>query len=161
MSRPHSCTVTSPVGGLKVVTQDGAITALNWAGRNAGATTPGSNLLAEAAGQLDAYFAGDLKSFDLPLAPAGTDFQKGVWREMLAIPYGETRTYGEVAKSLTSAAQAVGNACGANPIPVIIPCHRILASAGPGGYSGAGGLETKRKLLDLEGYQPAQGQLFA
>ena len=160
MTSPNSCVVPSPVGVLEVVTSDGAITALNWSGRNACATAPASNLLAEAAGQLDAYFAGHLKSFDLPLAPAGSDFQKNVWREMLAIPYGETRTYGEIAKTLTSAAQAVGNACGANPIPVIIPCHRILATGGPGGYSGAGGLETKRKLLDLEGYQPAQGQLF-
>ena len=101
--------------------------------------------------QLDAYFAGHLTRFDLPLAPSGSPFEVGVWTAMAEIPYGETRVYGELAASVGSAPRAVGRACGRNPIPIVIPCHRVLAKAGLGGYSGSGGLATKRHLLALEG----------
>lgn len=153
-------TVVSPVGNITVTAVDGAIDRLLWTPKDKPTSVNTSNLLTAASDQLSAYFAGTLKAFDLPLAPAGTDFQKSVWREMCSIPYGEILTYGDVAKRIKSAAQAVGNACGANPIPIIIPCHRILASNGMGGYSGAGGLKTKQVLLDLEGYQPAQPALI-
>jgi methylated-DNA-[protein]-cysteine S-methyltransferase len=146
----HAIKVASPVGSLTLDERDGRIVSVSWGqNMNTGAPTP---LLAEAARQLDAYFAGRLRTFDLPLDPAGSAFQRRVWAAMEAIPYGGTRSYGEIAAELASAARAVGGACGKNPIPVIIPCHRVLAAGrGLGGYSGAGGLETKRALLALEG----------
>jgi O-6-methylguanine DNA methyltransferase len=107
-------------------------------------------LLAEAIRQLHAYFERRLTEFDLPL-DWGTGFNADVRRSMAAIPYGETRTYGDLAKELGAPAQAIGQACGANTIPVIIPCHRILASNGLGGFSAPGGIETKVALLKLEG----------
>jgi len=142
-------TVSSPLGPLTVSACDGAVVALDW---GAGGGRDRSNLLLTAAQQLDAYFYCELRAFDLPLAPAGTPFQQAVWREMLAIPRGRTRSYGELAARLDGAARAVGAACGANPIPIIIPCHRVLAAGGRmGGYSGRGGAATKRFLLELEG----------
>ncbi len=138
----------TPVGPLTIHEENGAITALTWGGRFG----KSSDLLDRAAKQLKEYFDGTRHSFDLPLSPAGTDFQQRVYRAMLAIPYGETRSYGEIAEELEGCARAVGSACGSNPIPVIIPCHRVLASGGrAGGYSGMGGLATKKRLLDLEG----------
>lgn len=128
---------------------DGSIIALDWGWSPFQAPSP---LLVEAKRQLDAYFDGDLTHFNLPLKPMGTRHQEKVWRAMQEIPYGETRTYGNIAKEIGSAAQAVGSACGRNPIPILIPCHRIVARAGKlGGYSGDGGLYTKRALLVLEG----------
>lgn len=146
-----SVLVLSPVGTLRVHERDGAITAVDWAahGPSGGDDAPGP-LLAEAARQLDAYFAGTLQAFDLPLAAAGTDFQKRVWAAMCDIPYGETRTYGELADRAGGSARAVGAACGANPLPVVVPCHRVIGRTGAGGYSGRGGLRTKAMLLDLE-----------
>ena len=88
---------------------------------------------------------------DLPMQPAGTAFQRRVWQAMLDIPYGHTRTYGELTESAGGVARAVGVACGANPIPILIPCHRVVAQNGLGGYSGDGGVETKVALLRLEG----------
>jgi methylated-DNA-[protein]-cysteine S-methyltransferase len=138
----------SPIGDLTVSEEGGAIVALDWGwGRDQGE----SALLGEAVRQLEAYFDGALNDFDLPTEPAGSAFQVRVWRAMQAIPAGATRTYGELARELGSAARAVGTACGANPVPVIIPCHRILAASGLGGYSGDGGIETKCALLRLEG----------
>ncbi|MDJ0950045.1 MAG: methylated-DNA--[protein]-cysteine S-methyltransferase [Alphaproteobacteria bacterium] len=142
-------TVDSPVGALTIHATSQNVTELTWGTvPEAGAETP---LLREAATQLAAYFARRLTAFDLPLQPKGTAFQNAVWREMLAIPYGQVRRYGELARSLDSAARAVGGACGCNPIPIIIPCHRVVAGTGLGGYSGKGKLETKRYLLALEG----------
>jgi len=112
-------------------------------------------LLDEAARQLQAYFEGKLSHFDLPLAPAGSPFENRVWTEMQQIPYGETRCYGDLAAAIGSAPRAVGGACGRNPIPIVVPCHRGLAKTGMGGYSGQGGLDTKRALLRLEGALPA------
>jgi methylated-DNA-[protein]-cysteine S-methyltransferase len=108
-------------------------------------------VLHEACRQLAAYFTHERESFDLPLDPGGSDFERGVWRAMLAIPYGHTRTYGDIAKELGGMPQPVGQACGANPIPIIIPCHRVVGADGLGGFSAAGGVETKVKLLRHEG----------
>jgi methylated-DNA-[protein]-cysteine S-methyltransferase len=142
-------TVESPVGSLVVSEQDGRIVALDWGHAAVESETP---LLAAAAQQLNAYFYCSLKSFDLPLAPAGTPFQQAVWREMCRIPYGATRSYADLAHMLDSAPRAVGGACGRNPIPIVIPCHRVLAAGRAlGGYSGRGGVATKRALLELEG----------
>ncbi len=139
----------SPVGDLTVSEDDGAIVALDF-GR--GMTQTRTALLDEAVAQLAAYFDGSLSDFDLPLNPQGTDFQKKVWDLMRAIPYGGTRAYADLARDLNSAARAVGSACDANPIPVIIPCHRVLAAGGKmGGFSGGDGIPTKVALLRLEG----------
>ena len=139
--------VDTPVGRLGLVEEDGAITQLLWDAQDSGERTA---LLEEGCRQLSAYFAGDLSEFDLPLQVAGSDFQRAVCDAMLASPLGETRTYGEIAATVGASAQAVGNACGANPIPVIIPCHRVLGATNLGGFSGAGGVEMKVKLLRHE-----------
>lgn len=144
----------SPLGPLTVFAEDGALVSLDW-GR---APDPGQvpdRLLAEAKDQLDAYFDGRLKAFDLPLAPAGTAFQRKIWDLMRAIPYGGTLTYGELARRAGSGPRAVGGACGRNPIPIIVPCHRVIAGTGKlTGYSGGEGLATKEALLRLEGALP-------
>ncbi len=138
----------SPVGDLTISSEDEHIVAVDWGwGRDQSET----DLLRTARAQLDAYFDGQLKAFDLPLAPPGTPFDRRVWRGMCAIPYGATQTYGELATRVDAIARAVGVACGRNPIPIIIPCHRVLAGDGLGGYSGSGGVETKIALLRLEG----------
>jgi methylated-DNA-[protein]-cysteine S-methyltransferase len=143
-----SLSLPSPVGQLTIDEEDEAIVAIRWADEPAG---NGSPLLTEGARQLDAYFAGKLSHFDLPLAPAGSLFESRVWSAMQLIPYGETRSYGDLASAVGSAPRAVGRACGRNPIPIVIPCHRVLARGGLGGYSGSGGLVTKQRLLALEG----------
>jgi methylated-DNA-[protein]-cysteine S-methyltransferase len=143
-----SLSIASPVGQLTIEEDGECIVAIRW---DDGAAGNGSPLLAEAAHQLAAYFAGALHKFDLPLRPAGSPFEARVWAAMQQIPYGETRCYGELATAIGSAPRAVGRACGKNPIPIVIPCHRVLAKSGLGGYSGSGGLVTKQRLLALEG----------
>jgi methylated-DNA-[protein]-cysteine S-methyltransferase len=143
-----SLSISSPVGRLILDEKDGALVAIRWADEKTG---NGSPLLDEAARQLDAYFAGKLTDFDLPLRPAGSDFERRVWDGMLGIPYGKTRSYSELAAGIGSGPRAVGGACGKNPIPIVIPCHRVLAKVGMGGYSGSGGLKTKQALLAIEG----------
>ena len=143
--------VETPVGSLGIVEEDGAIVELTWDAVDEGERTP---LLDEAVRQMEAYFVGELTEFDLPLKPRGNEFQQAVFRLMQAIPYGETRTYGELAKELDTYGQPVGQACGMNPIPVIIPCHRVLSVNGIGGYSGRGGVEMKIALLRQEGGYP-------
>jgi len=135
-------------GWFSLVEEDGRITQLLWEDRTEGFR---SDVLKEGLNQLEAYFAGKLTQFDLPLAPKGTDFQQQVYRIMQDIPFGEVLTYGEVAKKLGVPAQPVGQACGSNPIPVIIPCHRIVGTGNLGGFSGMGGVETKVQLLRHEG----------
>ena len=144
----YSLSISSPVGDLLLQEDDGAFVAVHW---GAGPAGNGSSLLSEAARQIDAYFAGKLRAFDLPLRPTGTDFELRVWAAMQEIPYGETRRYGDLAAATKSAPRAVGRACGRNPIPIVIPCHRVLGKGWMGGYSGQGGVETKRTLLTLEG----------
>ncbi|WP_300519687.1 methylated-DNA--[protein]-cysteine S-methyltransferase [Aliiroseovarius sp.] len=139
----------TPVGRLGVREDAGAITRLTWDMEAEGEVTP---LLSEALSQLAAYFDGRLRDFDLPLRVGGSDFQRAVCAAMSAIPLGETRTYGEIARAVGRPAQAVGSACGGNPIPIIIPCHRVLGAGGKMvGFSGAGGVETKVWLLRHEG----------
>ena len=141
-------TFQSPVGALRITAHDGAITAVDWGRASTEDSTPE---LDEALRQLGAYFDGTLVQFDLPLRVEGTDFQRDVCDQIAAIPYGETRTYGDISRALGVPAQAVGGGCGGNPIPVIIPCHRVLGTNGLGGFSGAGGVETKVWLLRHEG----------
>lgn len=140
----------SPLGPLSVFAEDDAIIAIE-SGRAPGAVE-NDLLLNEAKKQIDGYFDGKLTNFDLPLAPQGTPRQKEIWQALTEIPYGETRTYGELATSLGSAARAVGGACGANPILIVIPCHRVLGKDNTiGGFSFDGGVDSKRQLLILEG----------
>jgi methylated-DNA-[protein]-cysteine S-methyltransferase len=143
-----SLALDSPVGRLVIAERDGAIIAIGWGDDPDGEETP---LLAEARRQIAAYFAGDLRRFDLPLAPQGSPHEQRVWAAMRLIPYGGTRSYGELAFTIGSGPRAIGRACGKNPIPIVIPCHRVLAKGGLGGYSGGQGLPTKRMLLALEG----------
>jgi methylated-DNA-[protein]-cysteine S-methyltransferase len=143
----------TPLGFLTLVQKDDFLTGSGWehAGEAAasGQETP---LLRRAKIQILDYFAGRLRAFDLPLAPAGSPFQRFLWRALEDIPYGETRSYGAIAHLLDSAPRAVGQACRRNPLPLLIPCHRVLAAGGKlGGYSGGDGLATKRHLLRLEG----------
>lgn len=148
MPSEAAITVRSALGPLMVREHQGRIVLLDWGEAERETETP---VLAAARAQLRAYFARDLQAFQLPLSPPGTEFQRAVWRAMRRIPYGRTATYGELARRLGSAPRAVGGACGKNPIPIILPCHRVLAMDGLGGYSGGDGLATKRFLLELEG----------
>ncbi len=141
-------TIPTQFGDLTLTEQGGAITALRW---GAAARQDTSDLLETAAAQVAEYAAGVRQKFNLPMRVQGTDFQRAVCVAIAAIPFGETVTYGDIAKSLGVPAQAVGQACGGNPIPVIIPCHRVMGAKGLTGFSGAGGVETKVALLRHEG----------
>jgi len=138
----------TPIGDITVSEEGGAVVSLDWGwGRDATAETP---LLQRARAQLQAYFDGDLTHFDLPLAPAGTIYRQRVWQALCAIPFGQTRSYAAIAAEVGGSARSVGQANGCNPIPIIIPCHRVVAAHDLGGYSGGEGLPTKRFLLALE-----------
>jgi methylated-DNA-[protein]-cysteine S-methyltransferase len=141
--------INSPIGPLTLTERDGALVRLSFGAH--GPCDPPTPLLRRATGQLNEYFAGTRREFDLPLAPSGTEFQLTCWRALREIPYGETRSYGEQATRIgrPDRARAVGAANGANPIAVIVPCHRVIGADGSlVGFGG--GLETKRRLLDLE-----------
>jgi methylated-DNA-[protein]-cysteine S-methyltransferase len=139
-------TLDSPFGPITLEEKAGVILALHWQA----IPGEGSPLLAEAVRQLQGYFAGTRADFDLPL-DWGRGLNAAVRRAMAAIPFGETRTYGEIARAVGAPAQAVGQACGANPLPILIPCHRVLGHKGLGGFSARGGVETKVALLRHEG----------
>ncbi|MBQ8551346.1 MAG: methylated-DNA--[Clostridia bacterium] len=147
----HYAKYVTPFGEFYIGYTDDAVTEFT--------NTPGvyedirSSLSDEAAKQLDEYFAGKRREFSLPLALKGTEFQMKVWKALLDIPYGEVRTYGEIARAVGNpkASRAVGMANHRNPIAIIVPCHRVVASGGIGGYGL--GLEMKTALLALEGYR--------
>ncbi len=166
-------TVPSPVGPLRVVAHRDAVTAVEFdgprvpglsarssvslaavrsLGRPVGDRDDDDPLLTEVRAQLDAYFARDLKEFDVPVRPDGTDFQQSVWGQLMSVAWGTTVTYGEIARRLGKTghgSRAVGLANGRNPIPILIPCHRVVGANGAlTGY--AGGVERKQALLDLE-----------
>jgi methylated-DNA-[protein]-cysteine S-methyltransferase len=150
--------IDSPIGELRLVENDGAVSAIEFTpfrdqdGRPRGSRDDAQPVLVETARQLRAYFDRDLKEFDLPLAPVGSEFQQRVWKELCEIGFGETASYGQVAHRLgmtNAASRAVGLANGRNPIPIVIPCHRVIGANGTlTGY--AGGLERKQALLELE-----------
>lgn len=149
----------SPVGDLTVSAEAGAIVALDWGWGRDQTETP---LLIEARRQLHAYFDTKQAGFDLPLAPAASRFQERVRAALLAIPRGEMRTYGDMAQSLGSSPRAVGMGLARNPLPILVPCHRVVAASGRlGGYSGEGGADTKAQLLAMEGaIEPGPPSLF-
>ncbi len=140
--------IDSPVGPLGFDVAENAVTKLDWG--HPGNLTEGA-LADQLRAELGAYFAGELQDFTVPVKPRGSAFQQTFYDALCAIPFGDTRTYGDLAKELNVSAQAIGQACGANPIAILIPCHRVLAADGLGGYSGAGGVEAKVALLKLEG----------
>jgi methylated-DNA-[protein]-cysteine S-methyltransferase len=163
-SAPHlSHIVSSPIGRLLLLGDGHALTGLwmidadrHTARWDEAGLTPSPAAFGEVAAQLEAYFAGDLKEFSVPLAPTGSPFQLAVWTELTKIPYGSTVSYGDIARALGKrlvASRAVGLANGANPISVIVPCHRVIGSDGSlTGYGG--GLDRKELLLRLEGAGP-------
>ncbi|HET6154593.1 MAG TPA: methylated-DNA--[protein]-cysteine S-methyltransferase [Marmoricola sp.] len=151
--------MSSPIGELRIIASPEAILAIEFSpfrgladGQPIGDRSDTDPLLLRAVGQLTAYFARELRDFDLPLAPRGSDFQVKVWDQLAKIPFGETTSYGEIAHRLghtNAASRAVGLANGRNPIPIVIPCHRVIGANGSlTGY--AGGLERKQALLDIE-----------
>ncbi len=167
-SSVHFLISLSPVGPIELTETDGALTGVRLLGAHglsehgssehgsgASATdTPRTALLRRAQKQLTEYFAGRRHSFDLPLAPHGTEFQRAVWSQLSNIPFGATSTYGAIARAVgqPQAARAVGGAIGANPLPIVVPCHRVLAGNGRlTGFSGGDGIPTKVTLLTLEG----------
>lgn len=165
MTTWYTTTVESPCGPLFcVVGEDGAVVRIEFEnGRESQKLTrrlaeegieivEDSGRTAEVRRQLEEYFAGERETFDLPLAPRGTPFEKSVWNELSRIPYGETRSYAEIARAIgrPGAARAVGRANGANPIPIVVPCHRVIGANGSlTGFGG--GLEVKSLLLEIEG----------
>ena len=142
----------SPIGDLLLVASEEGLVRVEFAGAVAPDDAPRDDKrLAPVLRQLAEYFAGDRTDFDIKLAPRGTPFQLDVWRTLQRIPYGETRSYADIARSIgrPTATRAVGAANGANPIPIIIPCHRVIGSNGSlTGFGG--GMGVKRRLLDLE-----------
>ncbi len=151
----------SPVGDLLIVADDTALRMISfregrYPGRVADGWRKGGVVVADAREQLDEYFQGRRRRFDLPLAPSGTPFQLSTWTALRDIPYGATRSYGQQARAMGQprAVRAVGAANGRNPIPIVVPCHRVIG--GDGRLTGyAGGLDIKKFLLDLERRQPA------
>jgi len=151
-SRTHYTYVDTPIGALLVAGSAEGICEIHFAGALPRPDwTLDDGALAYAAAQLHAYFAGERQAFDLPLQPAGTEFQRAVWTRLCAIPFGETTTYSAIAHAIgrPDAVRAVGAANGANPIPVVVPCHRVIGKSGAlTGFGG--GMEVKRWLLDHE-----------
>jgi methylated-DNA-[protein]-cysteine S-methyltransferase len=156
----ESCLISTPVGPLRLEADHDFVVGIHFrgalprSGERSGSPAPDAvpaGVLAEAAHQLAAYFSGRLRTFDLPLAPGGTPFQQEVWAALQTIPYGQTWSYAELAGRIArpSAVRAVGAANGRNPIPIVIPCHRVIGSSGKlVGFGG--GLDVKRALLALE-----------
>ena len=154
--RMATAALQTDIGWIEVSADKDAITHLYWRGVQP-QRLQSSPLVKEAVKQLQAYFEKRLTQFELPIVADGTGFAKDVWDVMLSIPYGQTLTYGDVATRLNVPAQAVGQACGQNPIAIIIPCHRIIGTNWLGGYSSELGTNAKAYLLDLE---RGQGRLF-
>ena len=152
----NSTIIPSPIGNLKINAENGHIVSIDFRAEN-GDDGNSQPVLIEAARQLSEYFAGHRKVFDLPLAPGGTAFQQAVWKALAAIPFGDLRSYRDIAEEIgkPNAVRAVGAANGRNPIPIVVPCHRVIGS--DGSLTGfAGGLDMKRALLALEGSLPPE-----
>lgn len=149
-----SCLYDSPIGRLYIEADETGVCAIRVAGEADKAPfEPDTRLLTLAVRQLEEYFSGVRTSFDLPLSLRGTPFERLVWQTLCAIPHGDTRTYGEIAAAggRSGASRAVGRACGANPVLIVVPCHRVIGAGGRlTGF--AAGMDAKRRLLALEGY---------
>lgn len=149
-----SCSLSTPIGWLRIEEQAGKLCSIRRAEGACFEETEGDTpVLQQAKAQLEAYFAGERIDFDLPIEAKGTAFEQAVWQELAKIPFAEVRSYGAIARVLgkPDASRAVGRACGRNPLLIVIPCHRVVASSGRlTGF--AAGLDAKRILLELEGF---------
>lgn len=146
--------LAAPFAVLGVRVAGERLIAIQYLPREAASLAPQSRFAAEVCRQIEAYLADPLFRFDLPCTLSGTPHQRQVWRAIAAIPAGGTRSYGDIAREISSAPRVVGNACGANPVPLVIPCHRVVAKHGLGGFMGSRGglpLTIKRWLLRHEG----------
>lgn len=151
--KAYQARLVTPFAVLGIVTAQESLTGIDFLPAETAALEPQNHLAREVCVQLQAYLADPKFRFELPLRPLGTSYQNTVWQALLKIPAGQSETYGSLAKQLGSAPRAIGQACGANPIPVIIPCHRVLASKGIGGFMNHGDgspLQIKRWLLEHE-----------
>lgn len=147
----------TPFGLLGIRTSGGLLAEVVFLRPGAAALAPGDGAAERACAQIQRYLGDPEFRFDLPLVPCGTPFQRRVWSKIAAIACGRTRTYGEIAREIDSAARAVGQACGANPLPLVVPCHRVLAASGIGGFAHREGgfhLSAKRWLLAHERAAP-------
>ncbi|PTB17161.1 cysteine methyltransferase [Trinickia symbiotica] len=157
----HDAVIDAPFGkvGIRVDEAAGVLSLIEYLPGDVASVAPDCALADEAARQIAHYFASPRATFDLPLAAVGTPFQRRVWEAMCAIPPGETRTYGELARQVGAMPRAVGQACGDNPFPIVIPCHRVVAANGLGGFAHHAGdgfyPRVKRWLLDHESAQQA------
>lgn len=157
-AQDYALIYASPLGPLGIRLDHGAVSCIDYLPASRASVDDGSAAARRVARELTGYFEDGTRPFRLDVVPAGTDFQQRVWRALQAIPPGQTRTYGELARQLGSGPRAVGNACRNNPVSVVVPCHRVVAVSGPGGYSGhmAGvPLRRKRWLLAHEGVDVA------
>ena len=146
-----SASFYTKIGLLSISEAKGSIVSLNWEEKDRKQKNDvASELIKEAGRQVEAFLEGNLVAFNLPISPEGSVFQRKVYDQLSNICFGEVRPYGDIAKTVHSSPRAVGNACASNPLPIIIPCHRVLSKTSLGGYSGPGGVETKKFLLDLE-----------
>ncbi|MEQ9463111.1 MAG: methylated-DNA--[protein]-cysteine S-methyltransferase [Haliea sp.] len=153
----NTLTIDSPLGPLQLLSEENHLTAINFPGQHSGTADSANpdSVLGAARRQLEEYFAGHRKRFDLPLAAGGTPFQQSVWQALAAIPWGEVRSYRDIALTIGKprAVRAVGAANGRNPLPIVVPCHRVIGA--DGSLTGfAGGLPRKVQLLTLEGSYP-------
>jgi methylated-DNA-[protein]-cysteine S-methyltransferase len=149
----------APFGALGIRTSAGLLAEIVFLKSHGMALAPRDGVAERACAQLESYFDDPEFRFDLPLAAGGTPFQRRVWSKIAAIAPGRTRSYGEIAREIDSAARAVGQACGANPLPLVVPCHRVLAADGIGGFAhheGGFHLSVKRWLLSHEGAAAAR-----
>lgn len=157
--RSYQARLETPFGVVGVRTAGNAIAEIVYLPRSVGALAPTDTLAARACRQIESYLHDPDFQWNLPLARRGTPFQRRVWRKIAAIESGRTRSYGEIARELGSAPRAVGQACGSNPLPLVIPCHRVVASGGIGGFAhheGGFHLSVKRWLLAHEGAPTAR-----
>lgn len=148
----YQAVIATPLGRLGIHAQE-ALTSIDFVSSRIPLKVPCTPLARKVSAQLKAYFTDSSTRFDLPLASGGTRFQQRTWQALQRIPSGKARTYGELARTLKSAPRAVGGACRANPIPIVVPCHRVVAANGPGGFMGATrgrALDIKRWLLEHE-----------
>ena len=148
--------IASPIGAIAISASDDALVSIDMLDDSVRPEQSAHPLLNEAARQIDAYFAGALEQFDLPLEPASTPRGNELRAAVIAIPYGEAQSYGEVARRADSGPRAIGRVCSHNPLPIVVPCHRVIAAGGKiGYYSGGKGISTKRYLLNLENSEEA------
>jgi methylated-DNA-[protein]-cysteine S-methyltransferase len=143
-------TIETPIGPVRLTSESGRLATIHIHAAPEADISGDDALLAEAQTQMIAYFAGHREDFDLPLIPSPTERGAMLRKAICSIPAGETMTYGALAQRIGSAARAIGQACARNPLPIVVPCHRIVASSGPGHYSGGRGLVTKSWLLEHE-----------